>query len=370
MIKEFSVEGFKNFRDKFTINFSDVRDYRFNSECVVDGLLNTVVIYGKNAVGKTNFGLALFDVVSHLTMNNVTPGLYDYFLNVESNHVYAEFAYTFKFDSDEVVYKYHKIEASNLLMEQLLLNGEEMFRGESIHKNGEVKLYHSKLMELAPNFNWEHKVDGSFIKYFLFNSPLGADHPFSKMLRFINRMLWFRSLDENRYIGYKENASDYLSFIFEKSEYVDEFNQLLKQANIDESVVAKKDVDGKMRLYFDTKSPMPFFRVASNGTKALYNFFYWHKTSSDVSFMYIDEFDAFYHYELSEAIVNILGKMDGFQKILTSHNTGLLSNRIMRPDCYFILTKDKITSIANATERELREGHNLEKLYVNGEFNG
>ena len=129
-----------------------------------------------------------------------------------------------------------------------------------------------------------------------------------------------------------------------------------------------KDSDGKIRLYFDTKPPMLFSEVASSGTKALYNFFYWYKTAPDVSFMYIDEFDAFYHYELSETIVTMLEKMTGFQKILTSHNTNLLSNRIMRPDCYFILTSDKLTSLANATKRELREGHNLEKLYMSGEF--
>jgi len=183
-------------------------------------------------------------------------------------------------------------------------------------------------------------------------------------------MLWFRSLDENRFIGYREKSKDYYAFIFQKKAYIDEFNALLKRAGIDIPVVAKKDTDGETRLYFGAKKPMPFFKVASNGTKALYTFFYWFKTAPDVSFMYLDEFDAFYHYELSEIVVSILEKTSGFQKILTSHNTNLLSNRIMRPDCYFILTPDKLTSLANATERELREGHNLEKLYMSGEFNG
>lgn len=84
--------------------------------------------------------------------------------------------------------------------------------------------------------------------------------------------------------------------------------------------------------------------------------------------MFIDEFDAFYHFELAEAIVLILEKMFKTQVIITSHNTNLLTNKIMRPDCYFIMTKNKLTSLANATTRELREGHNLEKLYMSGEF--
>jgi predicted ATP-dependent endonuclease of OLD family len=84
--------------------------------------------------------------------------------------------------------------------------------------------------------------------------------------------------------------------------------------------------------------------------------------------MFIDEFDAFYHYELAETLVELLEQVPGLQVILTSHNTNLLSNRIMRPDCYFILTDETLTSFANATKRELREGHNLEKLYMSGEF--
>lgn len=149
-----------------------------------------------------------------------------------------------------------------------------------------------------------------------------------------------------------------------------EFEDFLHISGVSDNLIAKTDNDGVKRLYFDKDTPLPFFKVASSGTKALYTFFYWYKTAKDVSLMFIDEFDAFYHYELSESIILILEKMKHTQVILTSHNTNLLTNRIMRPDCFFILTKDNLTSFSNATDRELREGHNLEKLYMSGEFDG
>jgi AAA15 family ATPase/GTPase len=365
MLRRFSVEGFKNFEKKISIDFDDVQDYKFHHECVTDGLLNTAIIYGKNAVGKSNFGLALFDIVSHLTINNVTPGLYDYYLNVNNKNGYASFEYEFQFGEDEILYGYNKTEKDVLSSEFLMINGTVMF-----HNSGSDIWENNGLIELAPNLNWKYDNEMSTLKYFLFNSSLDSNHPLSKLMKFLNTMLWFRSLDENRFIGYKEKSRDYFTFMIDKQEYINEFNALLRQSGVNDSVVAKKDTDGETRLYFDTKTPMPFMKVASSGTKALYTFYYWYKTASDVSFMYIDEFDAFYHYELSETIVSMLEKMGGFQKILTSHNTNLLSNRIMRPDCYLILTKDRLISLANATERELREGHNLEKLYMSGEFDG
>ena len=366
MLTRFSVEGFKNFDKEFSINFSDVRDYKFHTGLVTNGVLNTAVIYGKNAAGKSNFGLALFDIVSHLTMNNVTPGLYDYYLNVNNAKKEASFEYEFVFGEDDIIYSYCKSDKDSLTSEFLMLNGIVIF-----HRNPAMRLDENNgLVELAPSLNWNRAGDMSPLKYLFYNSQLDTGHPISKMMAYVNNMLWFRSLDENRFIGYKEKSNDYFTFLFEKRSYIDEFNDLLCQAGIRDSVAAKKDTDGETRLYFDTVPPMPFTKVASSGTKALYAFYYWHKTASNVSLMFIDEFDAFYHYELSETLVKILRKMSGFQKILTSHNTNLLSNRIMRPDCYYILAPDSLTAFANATKRELREGHNLEKLYMSGEFDG
>lgn len=364
MLKLFEVTGFKNFAKKITLDFSDIHDYKFNTDCITNNIVSKLIIYGKNSIGKSNFGLAIFDIVSHLSSKNITPGVYDYYLNAESQTEFAEFHYVFDFDNSIVDYLYRKNDKQSLIYEKLFVNDSLMYEYDYQTKEGTT----AGINDIAPTLNWDFDYMDCILKYVIANTILDDNHPLRKMMQFVSRMLWFRSLGENRYIGYKTKCDDYFDFIFE-DDTLSEFESFLHSAGISENLVAKTDGDGRKRLYFDTNPPLPFFRVASSGTQAMYTFFYWYKTAADVSFMFIDEFDAFYHFELSEEIVAILEKMNNIQVIMTSHNTNLLTNRIMRPDCYFILTKDKLTSLANATTRELREGHNLEKLYLSGEFN-
>lgn len=365
MLKLFEVSGFKNFKDKIKLDFSDVRDYKFNSNCITRDLLGKIIIYGKNAIGKSNFGLAIFDIVSHLSSKNITPGLYEYYLNANRLDDYAEFHYIFQFGKQEIDYIYRKDSKQALIYERISIEDNTLF--EYDYKKGKGNT--EGLKEIAPTLNWAFQDVDSILKYVINNTILDNEHPLRRMMRYVSNMLWFRSLDENRYIGYKNKSIDYLDFIFEP-EILSEFESFLHKSGVQDDLIVKEDIDGQKRLYFKTDTPLPFFKVASSGTKALYSFFYWYKTCSDVSLIFIDEFDAYYHYELSETIVSILEKMTDTQVILTSHNTNLLNNRIMRPDCFYILTKDKLTSLVNATNRELREGHNLEKLYMSGEFNG
>ena len=364
MLKLFEVMGFKNFKDRITLDFSDVRDYKFNPACITNHLIGKMIVYGKNSIGKSNLGLAIFDIVSHLSSKNVTPNLYDYYLNVEAPTDYAEFHYIFVFGENTTDYTYRKNAKQDLIYEKLCIDDQLLY--EYNYKTNAGNL--DGIRSLTPTLNLSMQDVDSILKYVISNTVLDDDHPLRQMQRYVNSMLWFRNLDENRYIGYKTKSNDYYDFIFEPA-ILKEFEQFLHAAGIAEGLTVNRDHDDKQRLYFDTATPLPFFRVASSGTKALYNFFYWYKTAKDVSMMFIDEFDAFYHYELAETIVSLLEKMSQTQVILTSHNTNLLTNRIMRPDCYFILTQGRISSLANATSRELREGHNLEKLYMSGEFN-
>ena len=362
MLTRFEVTGFKNFKETVTLDFSDVRDYKFNSNCITGGLISKLIIYGKNAIGKTNFGYAILDIQSHLSVHSILDT--GYYLNVASLDDYATFRYVFRFDDSVIDYRYRKNENQQLLYEKLLLGDKLLYEYDYVKEKGNTK----EIEALAPTLNWTFLNVESIVKYVIHNTILDDTHPLRQMMRFVNNMLWFRSSDERFYTNTRNRKEDFFEFVLEPS-VLREFETFLHSAGIDEKLAVKTDHDGKDRLYFDTNTPLPFFEVASSGTKALYSFFYCYKTKKDASLMFIDEFDAFYHFELAETIVTLLEKMNNTQVLLTSHNTNLLSNHIMRPDCYFILTKDKLTSFANATDRELREGHNLEKLFMSGEFN-
>ena len=45
------------------------------------------------------------------------------------------------------------------------------------------------------------------------------------------------------------------------------------------------------------------------------------------------------------------------------HRRDLMNNDLMRPDCYFVLTDEKIDSLNRLTEKDLRLAHNLQKLF-------
>lgn len=64
------------------------------------------------------------------------------------------------------------------------------------------------------------------------------------MFKYVNNMLWFRNLDENRYIGYKSKSNDYYEFIFDEL-ILREFESMLHAAGIDENLIVKTDPDRK-----------------------------------------------------------------------------------------------------------------------------
>lgn len=128
---------------------------------------------------------------------------------------------------------------------------------------------------------------------------------------------------------------------------------------------------GKKNIVFDFgQKQIPFFENCSTGTSALTLFYFWFQyiKNSFISFVFIDEFDAFYHYKLSRMVVERL-RDTGVQFVLTTHNISNMTNDLLRPDCYFEMSESGIQSFSElATGREIREAHNIEKMYKAGMF--
>ena len=65
MLYQFEVSGFKSFNEKFSFRLDGAKEYSFNREAVRNDVIKTGIVYGVNGIGKSNLGLALFDIIFH-----------------------------------------------------------------------------------------------------------------------------------------------------------------------------------------------------------------------------------------------------------------------------------------------------------------
>ncbi len=368
MLRKFAVTNYRGFRDRLELDLTAVRNYAFSQDCIKDGLVKTALVVGKNASGKTNLGIALFDIVNVLTDKGVARECMDpeSFLNGFSDHGYATFEYEFQFGNSTIRYEYRKIAPAVIIYERFEHDGKVLFV-----RDGDGNSDYSGLDEWDAGTLRMNIENGqlSVVRYIVNNTVQREGSPFSFVVSFVNRMLYFRSLQENAYIGV-ETGSEKLDQFLIKKDMVADFQRFLKDMSDVEMELGVVQTDGMPdRLVQKTdKKNLELLRVCSSGTKSLMLFYYWMRHFDDVSFVYIDEFDAFYHYESAENILRTMVSMKDIQSILTSHNTSLVKNKIMRPDCCLVIGNGKLRSFSDLTDRELRLGHNIEKMYRGGEF--
>lgn len=371
MLKRFEVQNFKNFKEKFVFDLSETKSYEFNSECVQNGLANKALIYGVNGCGKSNLGLAIFDLVSHLTDKMKEPSLYQNYLNADSIDLLAKFTYVFQFEGVDLEYSYEKLEFGLITRESLKLNHEEVLSysiGEAIQTN--LKGTET----LSKNLG---NTALSALKYLRGNAILTDEFSrnlLDKFFKFIDGMLFFRAVESNTFIGYENIVEDVVGYIARNFLSTD-FEVFLNSAGV-KCKLTTISLNGEQNIAFQFKNgEREFWRVASTGTKSLALYFYWMQKArisgekNTLSFIFIDEFDAFYHHKLSQLIVSELKNIPA-QIILTTHNTSIMTNDLLRPDCYFIMHENKIDPIYKFTDKELRCAHNIEKMYKAGAFNG
>jgi len=368
MLKKFSVENFKGFKDKITFDIGAPCNYCFNSEVIKNGCLTKGIIYGINSSGKSNLGLAILDIIIHLTEKEKLLKNYDLYLNMSGRKTFAEFEYVFSFDEHEVIYKYKKTDVNTLQEESLFIDDKEVIYFDFVKREGFTRLDGSDTLNISIKF--ESPI--SRVKYVNSNSILVdnvENQVFKKFIDFVDHMLLFYSLDSRGYEGFTSGAEGISEGIVNSGK-LEAFQEFLKENDIMYDLYAR-EVDGRPIIFcrFENQD-VSFFKIASTGTRSLALFYYWYIKMKNASFVFIDEFDAFYHFELSESVERHLKEIEDVQIFTTTHNTDLMSNDLLRPDCYFVLGDNRINAIPELTDKELRQAHNLQKMYKAGAFNG
>lgn len=364
MLKRFTVSNFKNFESEVVLDFSKTREYSFNNNLIKNGLANKVLIYGENSSGKSNLGAAIMDITNHLTdYNGSNNMLYAYYINGNTVDDEVKFKYEFLFNEKEIEYVYTKDAYRNLLSEKLYENHNLIFE-----YNYKTNKFTNRIKE-SSTIDLSKRTQNISVIKFIYNNTLNHSNtsPIYLLMDFVNNMLWFRSLKENEFMGVMANGEDLNDFIInnrklnEFEDFLHNCGQNYKLCTIEEN--GRKVIGVEYRNY-----KASFFYVSSTGVKTLLLFFYWMNRLNKISFIYLDEFDAFYHYELSRYILNFVNEKEDTQSVLTSHNSFLIDNELMRPDCYLLLKDGRLESFANRTNKTIRQAHNLEKMWIAKEF--
>lgn len=365
MLTKFAVKNYRGFKDRIEWDLSNPSNYTFNTNAIKDGVLKNGIIYGPNGSGKTNLSMAMFDIVNHLTQKFKKPDYYKNFVYAGRPDALVEFEYTFKFGNKVVKYCYAKARDGKLINESLLVDGDLVFN----HKGKDLTIDPISF-PMEPTFKdslAQNANHVSIVNVLLTSYPLLEGHYLLKLRDFVNGMLWFRNLDIREFIGFETNVYILDEYIIKKN-LVNDFAGFLKAVSGQDFAFVNHDKNDKKILCVYGGKKVAFDDVASTGTHALMLLYFWiHRMKTDATFVFIDEFDAFYHFELSYEVCKRLFNLD-CQVFTSSHNTYLMSNELLRPDCNFILNDNKVKALCDCTDKELRIGHNIEKLYRGNTF--
>ena len=377
MLRKFKVKNFKNFREEFTLDLSRIKNYEFNTDCIYNSTIAKAVIYGANGCGKSNLRLALLEIRNHITDDKIQDHYLEHFLNAGSESNLAEFYYEFMFDTNIVSYKYGKSSARQLEYEIIEVNGKEVISMDWRSNNSVLKVNLDGAQSLNTDISDKSILRAnkriSTLKYVLNNAALTKNKinsALSSMFNFIDFM------DSSQAVNNTEMySSSNFCKILSQYDSVENFQNYLNELGVD-CTLAIEELNGEDTLFFVfNDNRIQFFDAASTGTISLSHLYMnilvlkvaQEAQKTFIPFLFIDEYDAYYHYKASIIILNMLKDIE-CQIVLTTHNTSIMSNDLFRPDCYFIMEEMEAKPVYLYTAKELRKAHNIEKMFKSGSF--
>ena len=274
MLKKFRVSNFKCFEKDFLLDLSETNGYTFNADCIKNGIVNCALIYGHNGMGKSNLGLAIFDIIEHLTDKKRNESKYQNYLNAYSKAPTADFFYEFLINGKTIRYEYKKTDYKTLTYERFSIDDTEFILFDRTNGNNLFTVRFKGTETLNKTINDSQLSALKYVK----NNTVLEDNEYSRtfidFFSFIESMLYFRSLEDRTYMGLDAgNRRELTEDIIENGSICD-FEKFLNDANVKCKLSIVEGIDKKFIAFDFNGKKIPMYDILSTGTSALTLFYF------------------------------------------------------------------------------------------------
>ena len=377
MLTGITLKDYTTFIKETTFDFKATNSKILNETNVGDNrVLKGALFVGENASGKTQVLQAivlLFDLLLDNTEQNfiVKKSMY-------TKGTKFSLVYTFNVDGNDIKYSV-EFEGNEINSEKLFVNNE--LKLERLKKNGKTYFGEEK-----DNDNINPSL--ALLKLEYYNTRFNNDIVLNKWFDFLKNSLYINCLFGRRTIKsynpvklpeqiiekYAEsNDATKLNKLIEKLGYNSEVVFNKQFSNTDKTIVinSTKETIGLKKKGTNFVMPLP---LESTGNKSFMNMILpINYVTKNNSIIIVDEFSSGLHNELEEALIKYFFNNSGNSQIFfTSHSTNLLDTSILRPDQIYSFKFDakEGTIIKRFSDENPRESQNIEKMYLNGVFDG
>ena len=400
MLHEFSVENFRSIKERKTLCLQAQEigeDIEGNVACELGyNILKSLSVYGANSSGKSNLLVAVsamrIMVKSSAKLNEGEELFYRPFLLSETDNeptlfeiVFTQSGYCYRYG---FTYTRYKIEEEWLYRSSTPSSQEEMLFLRSLKEvetdnklfaegRDNEKILNDNRLFLSLCAQLRGEISNSLMLWFSYSLNVISGLK-SSNLPFYSRN-WFAKDNDNR-----DKALEFFKKLQLGFENLAVRQKQIKSSFTDEKVVnalfsihnkynSKGEICGSIERYFED--------MESEGSKNLFNLtgpiF---STLHSGSVLVVDELDAKMHPLISQYIIRLFNNSESnpnnAQLIFSTHDTHLLSSKLLRRDQIWFTEKDNkeqtdlycLTDIVLSDGSVPRNDTNYEKNYIAGRY--
>ena len=407
MIIEFSVENFRSFKDRVTLNMDSSSSKKIPQNLInLDGgnnLLKTALIYGANSAGKSNLIKAI-DFMKGMVVNSHTFNVsskipfvvpyklsksskqkpskfeliflcggkkYRYGFSCNSTTVFEEYLFETSKKKEKLVFSRNNttdfefgidVKKQNLYQSQTIDNTLYISRATQLGYDKTKNIYDYFSENIIVNMNRTHADTSNWIDYTI--TKIKNNPKFKENILDILKKADFGGIED---FSIKTQRVPVRKILFSFSNADPDFESTDGFDDIYKVQTMHRTDDGEI-VYLDFNDESEGTRKTLSILGPLLNIMDENKV------LFIDELDSSLHPEITRMIVKLFNskKNKSGQLVFTTHDTTLLDNELFRKDQIYFCSKEpnSFTILSSLIDYDIRQDIDFERAYLNGRIGG